>query len=73
MGEYDDYGRGWAARDEEVAELRQALRIFVGCAYPVATEINPRGHAWRPEASLDYALEEARKALGMNEQLKETP
>jgi hypothetical protein len=48
----------------ENGRLRAALKIFVGCAYPVATEINPRGHAWRPEKSLDYALSEARAALG---------
>lgn len=49
---------------EEIERLREALRLFVGCAYPVATEINPRGHAWRPEESLDYALSEAKKVLG---------
>jgi hypothetical protein len=36
--------------------LREALRIFVGCAYPVSTEIDPRGHRWS-EAYLDQALE----------------
>lgn len=49
---------------DEIERLQAALRLFVGCAYPVATEINPRGHAWRPEESLDYALSEAKKVLG---------
>lgn len=51
---------------EAVAEnerLRKALRIFRGCAYPVSTEINPRGHDWRGEESLDYALSECEAAL----------
>lgn len=43
--------------------MREALRAFVSCAYPVATEINPRGHNWRGEESLDWALSEARAAL----------
>jgi hypothetical protein len=48
----------------ENERLRAALRYFVGCAYPVSTEINPRGHAWRGEDSLDFALGEAKLALG---------
>ena len=44
---------------DEVAEV---LRIFMKCAYPVSTEINPRGHDWC-EAYLDEALEEARALL----------
>ena len=51
----------------EIERLRAALRIFVGCAYPVSTEINPRGHAWRSEESLDYALSEATKALNVEQ------
>lgn len=42
--------------------LREALRIFIGCAYPVSTEIDLRGHRWS-EAYLDQALETARAAL----------
>lgn len=49
---------------DEIERLTAALRIFVGCAYPVATEITPRGYDWRPEKDLDYALSEAKKALG---------
>lgn len=52
----------------ETEILRTALRIFVGCAYPVAREINPRGHDWRGEDSLDYALTVAREALASNGQ-----
>ena len=40
--------------------LREKLRLFTGAAYPVATEINPRGYNWS-EAYLDQALAEARK------------
>lgn len=36
--------------------LVNALRAFVDHAtYPVSTEINPRGYAWRGEGALDYA------------------
>ena len=59
------------ALDEAMAErgdlqarlerYRVALQIFVNAAYPVANEINPRGHNWS-EAYLDSALENA-KAL----------
>lgn len=45
------------------ARLRAALRLFVDCAYPVAIEVNPRGHNWLPEKSLDYALDKARRAM----------
>lgn len=48
---------------DEIKRLRLALRIFVGCAYPVAKEINPRGHDWRDEGALDFALSEAKSAL----------
>ena len=47
----------------EVERLRQALDYFVGCSYPVAKEINPRGHNWRGEDALDFALGEAKIAL----------
>ena len=47
----------------EIERLRAALRIFVGCSYPVAREINQRGHDWRGGDALDYALETANKAL----------
>ena len=44
------------ARTRPAAEGgREALRLFVGAAYPVATEINARGHNWC-EAYLDEAL-----------------
>jgi hypothetical protein len=50
-----------------IARLVEALRIFTGCAYPVADEINPRGHN-RSEAYLDQALTNARAVLdGMKE------
>lgn len=35
--------------------LEEKLRLFVGAATPVSTEINPRGYAWS-EAYLDQAL-----------------
>jgi hypothetical protein len=58
-----------AALKAEIAKLRAALRLFVVHAtYPVSTEINPKGYAWRPDSALDYALEEGRKALGLCEQ-----
>ncbi|EQM87231.1 hypothetical protein L681_20950 [Stenotrophomonas maltophilia MF89] len=38
------------------------LRMVVGCAYPVSTEINPRGYAWS-EAYLDQVLPSVRAAL----------
>ena len=44
-------------------ELLAALELFDRCAYPVAPMINPRGHNWMPEKSLDYALEQARLSL----------
>jgi hypothetical protein len=47
---------------QEIARLREALNIFAKCAYPVATEINPRGHNWS-EAYLDQALPIAQAAL----------
>lgn len=54
----DDY---YLKRRAERAELeldkaREALRMFYGCAYPVSTEINPRGWNWRGESALDEAL-----------------
>lgn len=39
------------ARDEDV----DVLRLFVGAAYPVSTQIDPRGYRWC-EAYLDQAL-----------------
>ncbi|MBU6190660.1 MAG: hypothetical protein KGR68_15195 [Betaproteobacteria bacterium] len=47
-------------------ELLEALRVFVSAAYPVTTEINPRGHAWS-EAYLDQALDNARAAIAKAE------
>lgn len=54
-----------AERDEArecVGRLWQALRIFKGCAYPVCSTLNPRGHAWS-EAYLDNAFIGAEQAL----------
>lgn len=51
----------------ENERLRTVLRYFVGCAYPVAKEINPRGYDWRSPDALDYALGEAKAVLN-NEQ-----
>lgn len=45
-----------------IETLEAALRGMVGGAYPVATEINPRGYNWC-EAYLDQALPAARDAL----------
>jgi hypothetical protein len=45
-------------------QLIAALKLFVGCTYPVAVQINPRGYDWLPEKSLDHALSVARLALG---------
>lgn len=42
--------------------VREALRAFVGAAYPVARQINERGYNWS-EAYLDEALALARSAL----------
>ena len=42
--------------------LLEALRVFVSCASPVATEIDERGHSWT-EAYLDQALPIARAAI----------
>ncbi len=55
-------------KDAVIERLQAALKLFVRCAYPVAKEINPRGYDWMPEKSLDYALEEARKALAVAQQ-----
>ena len=46
--------------------LREALRQFVGCSYPVATELNPKGYDWCI-AWLDEALANARSALAATE------
>lgn len=40
--------------EADLKVAREALRIFVGCAYPVALEINARGYNWS-EAYLDQA------------------
>lgn len=54
----------WNTRAERTQspDLREALRLFVGCAYPVAAEINRRGYNWS-EAYLDGALPIAQAAL----------
>ena len=48
----------------EIERLREALVTFIRCAYPVCQTIQPLGYNWMPEKALDYALMEARKALG---------
>lgn len=46
--------------------LVKALRAFTEHAtYPVSTEINPRGYAWRGEEALDYAKGLADEALAL--------
>jgi len=40
----------------------ELLRIVIGCAYPVSTEIDPRGYRWS-EAYLDQALPHVKAAL----------
>ena len=50
------------AKGAEIAALRQALGLFIKSAYPVATEIDPRGHNWSM-AYLESALENARLAM----------
>lgn len=52
---------------EERDRLREALRIFIGCQYPVSTEIDSRGYTWC-EAYLDEALKESSAALNQSEQ-----
>ena len=54
------FSKGVAGNIDEAAEtidrLREALRAFAAhSTYPVSTEINPRGYAWRGEEALDYA------------------
>ncbi|WP_332774285.1 hypothetical protein [Pseudomonas sp. ESBL1] len=55
-------GFNMGAPVERVDPVREALRAFVGAAYPVANQINERGHNWS-EAYLDEALALARAAL----------
>lgn len=74
MSELSDYRRivekpMIAKYEAEIASLKQrlesaeeVLRLFIGSAYPVAAEINPRGHNWS-EAYLDQALAHARAFL----------
>ncbi|MCD9087395.1 hypothetical protein [Stenotrophomonas sp. SY1] len=40
----------------------EVLRMMVGCAYPVSTEIDPRGYRWS-EAYLDEARPHMQAAL----------
>lgn len=64
----DDYYLKRRAEHADAALERavEAVRIFYGCAYPVSTEINPRGWDWRGESSLDEALGFARAVLAEN-------
>ncbi|WP_332774488.1 hypothetical protein, partial [Pseudomonas sp. ESBL1] len=48
-------GFNMGAPVDRVDPVREALRAFVGAAYPVANQINERGHNWS-EAYLDEAL-----------------
>jgi hypothetical protein len=49
--------------DRELLErVRLALRLFVGAAYPVSPQIDPRGHRWS-DAYLEQALPVAVDAL----------
>jgi uncharacterized membrane protein YheB (UPF0754 family) len=54
---------------DERERLREALRIFVHAAYPVAPEINERGYNWS-EAYLDQALPIGRAALAESKEPK---
>ncbi len=58
-----------AALQAEVARLRESCRLFIGCQYPVAKEINERGYAWS-EAYLDDVLPIVRAALRASEEKK---
>jgi hypothetical protein len=59
-----EFVRTDAAR--QIGELLKALRaLTVHATYPVSTEINARGYAWRNEKSLDYAKGLADAALGL--------
>lgn len=40
----------------------ELLRVIAGCAYPVSTDVDPRGYAWS-EAYLDQALPIIKLAL----------
>lgn len=59
---YETAQANWDLCLDRIEALEAALRIGVGCAYPVAQEINKRGYNWS-EAYLDSWLPEARKAL----------
>lgn len=61
--ELDQLRADYARQGRENKALRGALKAFVSCAYPVSKYIDRRGHAWRPEKDLDYALALARAAL----------
>jgi DNA-directed RNA polymerase subunit RPC12/RpoP len=57
----EDCDRGAPVERDELAAY-DALRSFVGAAYPVSSSVNERGHNWS-EAYLDEALLLARAAL----------
>jgi hypothetical protein len=62
---YEIQMRNLDAAEKVIAALREALNLFVvHSTYPVSTEINRRGYSWRDERALDYAFDEAIKALG---------
>lgn len=53
-------------------ELAEALRVYHGCSYPVATEINPKGYVWS-HAYLDQAKPIGEKALAKYRKLFPPP
>jgi len=48
--------------DADVHVPVELLGMVIGCAYPVSTEIDPRGYRWS-EAYLDQALPHVKAAL----------
>lgn len=57
----DDAGRAHRDRAtllQALAEREYLIKMFLAAAYPVATEVDPRGYTWS-EAYLDQARAEA--------------
>ena len=54
------YRMGAAPPAAPAPGVAEALRLFMGAAYPVSTDIDPRGYRWS-EAYLDAALAAAQK------------
>lgn len=59
-GDVLDAANTLTAQADEIERLRGIVRLFTGAAYPVAPEINERGHNWS-EAYLDQALKAAQE------------